>query len=302
MPSHAPAPAARVPGSPITPATPYLQQRIGQERSGRPIEPWKDSLRVMMFLWGGILLLAFVTPIAIEPDLAFHWNTIIDAEGTAKLLPLLIAATGLLSILLAMIPMSPPPRGLIAGLLGLAAFITPQLLALFAGEGDFGLLQILTLVSIVGVVLLLPGLLIRNEYRESIAGRIMATLGALCIIALYVIPIGDTLGIVAVFDTIIDGEGTAKIGGILKLLPIVIAVLSLLVWLPAPSTGLAKIWAWAFILLVVVELLTELIIKGNIGTAVKGSPYGALMSWAPESAYYVLIAYGFATIIGKKLE
>lgn len=296
----APAPSNRVPGSPITPAAPYLQQRIGQERSGRPVEPWKDSLRFMMFLWGGILILAFVTPTAIEPDLGFHWDMIIDGEGTAKLGPLLIAAIGLLAVLLAIIPTSPPPRGLIAGVLGLAGFTVP--IALTLGQGEFELPQILTLVSTVGMVLLLPGLLIRNEYRESKAGRIMATLGALCVIAMYVVPVNDQIGIVAIFEGIIDGEGTLKIAGILLLLPVVLAVLSLLVWLPAPSTGLAKIWAWSFMLLPLVVLLTSLIVKGDIGAAVKGSPYKALMAWAPVTAYYVLIAYGFATIIGKKLE
>src|SRR5262249_53940788 len=76
-------------------APPYLSAQGA--RTGRPIEPWKDSLRLMMFVWGGVLLVVFVTPLTIEP-LAFNWDTVLNVAGKAKLPPLILAAVGLLSI------------------------------------------------------------------------------------------------------------------------------------------------------------------------------------------------------------
>lgn len=253
-----------------------------------------------MFIWGGLLLLAFLTPTAIDPDLAFHWNTIIDGEGKAKIPPLLMAAAGLLGILLAIIPTSPPPRGLMAGLLGLVGFALPPILAL--SQGDFGLDQILTMTYLVGLLLLVPGLLIRNEYRESILPRLFVTFGVLCVLALYLVPVNGNLGIVRIFEGIIDGEGKAKIGAIIGLVPLIYAVISLLAWLPSPSTGAGKVMAWLWITLFPLQELTSLLLMGHIGDRVKGKPFEALMEWAPTSAYLVLLAYGFATVIGKKLE
>lgn len=280
------------------PIPPYLASKTAA-RAGRPLEPWKDSLRLMMFVWGGVLLLAFLTPTSTDP-LRFMFHEIIDGEGTSKLYPLIIAAVGLLSIVLAAIPMSPSPRGLIAGLMGMSGIVTPILLAL--SKGDFNLQQALVLVGLVGTLLLIPGLLLRSEYRDSIMPRILVTLGAIAVLLPELIPQHDTLPLVAQFKQIIDAEGTGKIRAIIGLGPTVLAVCSLLVWLPAPSSAGAKVFAWLFILWPAVMQLSGLLLAGDIGAAVKGSPYAALMMWAPLSACYVLIGYGFATIFGKQLE
>ena len=89
----------------------------------------------MMMIWGGALLAAFMVPVVTKPDVGFWFQVIIDGEGTQKLTPLIMAAVGLLSIVLAFIPMSPSPRGLIAGLLaplsvGGCVFCTPGFNAL----------------------------------------------------------------------------------------------------------------------------------------------------------------------------
>lgn len=290
--------------NPPTPApigmapNPYMN--IKPAKPGRPIEPWKDSLRLQMFIWGGVLILAFLTPTAIEPDLAFHWNTIIDGEGLAKLDPLLIASVGLLGVLLAAIPTSPPPRGLIAGLLGLVGFVVPTIIAL--SKHDFGLGQVLQMLLMLGFVLLVPGLLLRSQYTDSIMPRIFVTVGVLCVLAAYLIPVNDKMALVGAFDILADAEGKDKVRGILELLPLVYALLALLAWLPGPGGGMGTVTAWLWITLPAVELLATLLLGGHIGDFVKARPYAALMSWAPASAYLVFVGYGFATILGKQLE
>ena len=300
----APAPEAR-PSQPATPSAPpssapYIASRHSA-RPGRPIEPWKDSLRLLMLIWGGVLLIAFLTPQSTDP-MVFHWDTIIDGKDTDKLMPLIIAATALLSILLALIPSSPPPRGLIAALLGLTGFGLPIVLDATKAP-EFGTAQIILITAMVGVFLAVPGLLIRNEYRTSIAGRIMVTLGALCVLTLYLVPVNEKFGIVEAFDLLAAPDGKAKTAGVLLLIPVVLcAAAMLLAWLPAPSSGAGKVLAWLAITYPAVLLFTKLIVGGEIGDVVKASPYGALMSWAPMSAFLVLIGYGLATAIGKNLE
>src|SRR3546814_12454351 len=59
--------------SPSAPPAPYAQPMTGRPGatpaaylgvkpapSGHPVEPWKNSLRTQMFIWGGVLLLAFL--------------------------------------------------------------------------------------------------------------------------------------------------------------------------------------------------------------------------------------------------
>lgn len=252
-----------------------------------------------MFIWGGLLLLAFVVPMSIDP-MGFQWDLIIDGEGKQKLAPLILASAGLLSVVLAMIPTSPPPRGLMAGLLGLVGYVVPALLALSSGE--FGLGQIMYMLMMVGYILLVPGLLLRSEYRESILPRLFVTIGVLCILAMYLVPVNDDIGLVRVFKALIDAPGKGKVLALIMLLPIVYAIVSLLVWLPAPSSGAGKVMAWLWITLPAVTAYAGLLLKGGIGEAVKASPNQALLSWVPMSAYLVLLGYGFATVIGKKLE
>ncbi len=296
--------------APIAPAaSPYLKSRT-PAKAGRPIEPWKDTLRLMMFIWGGALLVAFMVPVVTKPDLGFWFQVIIDGEGTQKLFPLLMAAVGLLSIVLAAIPTSPSPRGLIAALLGLSAILIPQLLAF--SDGEIGITQIMQLVQLVGVLTIIPGLLLRSEYQDSIMPRIMVTIGAVCVLAAFLVPQGDSLPIVNLFEMLIDGPGKLKIAGILFLIPAILALLSLLVWLPAPGGAGAKVYAWLWILYGAIVIYTALLVDGNIGHAVEKSPYKALVSWVAGggirelpiygSAYLVLVGFGLATVLGKKLE
>ena len=205
----------------------------------RPIDPWRDSLRAMMFLWGVALLAAFATPLTTSPDLVFNWKTILDGAGTARLPPLMLAAVGFLSVVVAFIPMPSAPRGLIAGLLGLGGIAVPIALV--------GVPPWQALAQMIGVIVLIPALIIRNDYRDSMLPRLMVTLGVIGVLAPYLVPQGGAIPLVNTFKALIHVSGTARVAPILQLGLILLVVISLLAWLPAPATGAAKVWAWFLI-------------------------------------------------------
>jgi len=272
---------------------PYLASQTAA-RAGRPIEPWKDALKIQMFVWGALTLIAFVTPLATHP-MAFNWDAIIHAEGSAKIGPLLLAAVGILAIALAVIPMAAAPRGVLAAVLGLAGIFVPIFL--------HGMPPWQVLIGLVATLALVPGLLVRNEYVESMFARILVTIGVVCVLLPLVLPEHGEVPLVAMFKALMDAPGKAKIGPLLELGLVVIAVMSLLAWMPGPATGGAKVFAWLLILWpTLITQVVMLLVQGHIGDVVKESPFMATMAWAPAAAYFVLVGYGLATVFGKQLE
>ena len=307
-------PARPVPAAPIPQSPPYLASQTAA-RTGRPIEPWKDSLRLIMFIWGALLLGAFATPVSIDP-LTFNWDAVIHAGGAKDALPpLIMAAVGLLSIVVAAIPLSPAPRGAIAALLALAGVIVPTVIN--------DLPPWTTLVATVGMLVLIPSLLTRHEYRDSTVPRILVTLGSLAALVPWVVPQHDRIPLVELFKGAIDSPGKEKIILILVLVQIVILVLALLAWLPAPSSGIAKALAWILIMWPLVMHAAFLFLLGD-PAMVEKTPFAGAASWISGNgglfggegggmmamltgggigvAYLALIGYGGATVIGKNLE
>jgi hypothetical protein len=305
MPTHAHGGPAAPPGMGIhspqqltpqplpTAPPPYLASQTAA-RAGHPIEPWKDPLKLWMFVWGALTLAAFVTPVASDP-MAFNWDAIIHAPGSAKLPPLIMAAVGVLSVVIAAIPMAPLARGVLAFALGLAGVFVPLFVA--------GMPPWQLLMPFVATIVLVPGLLVRNEYTESLLARVLATVGVVALLLPFVIPAHHGIPLVDMFKALIDAPGQAKLAPALELGLLVIAVMSLLCWMPGPATGGAKVFAWLMILWSTLMFqIGGLIVEGHIGEAIKLSPYKATMEWAPQAAYFVLIGYGLATVIGKQLE
>jgi hypothetical protein len=278
---------------------PYLSTQTAS-RLIRPIEPWRDGLRAWMFLWGLALLAAFATPLSTSPELVFHWKVILDGEGVARLPPLLLAAIGLLSVVLAFLPMPTLPRGLIATLLGVAGIAVPIALV--------GVPPWLTIVAMVGMLLLVPSLLARNEYRDATTARLLVTLGAIGVLLPLGLPQNDAIPLVSVIKALIDLPGSQKVGPALQLGLVVIVVMSLLAWLPAPVTGAAKLWAWLLILWALIVHIADVVLAGGFSTVVTAAPNATLASWvagapgAMGSAYLALVGYGLASVIGKQLE
>lgn len=319
-PATAPGLSARpIPVAPIPSATPpYLASQTAA-RSGRPIEPWKDSLRMIMFIWGALLLAAFATPVRLDP-LTFNWDAVIHGGGAKDALPpLIMAAVGLLSIVIASIPLSPAPRGAIAAVLAIAGVIVPMVINAVPPWT--------TLVATAGMLVLIPSLLARHEYRDAALPRILITLGALAALVPWVVPQHDAIPLVEMFKAAIDSPGKEKILVILVLVQIVVLVLALLAWLPAPSSGLAQPLAWVLILWPLVMHAALLFLVGD-PAMVEQTPYAGAASWITGSgspfaghgggegagllamltgsgigvAYLALVGYGGATVLGKNLE
>jgi hypothetical protein len=214
--------------------------------------------------------------------------------------PLLLGAIGLLGIVLAIMPMPVAPRGLLATLLGLAGIAVPIALV--------GMPPWQALAPLIGVVLLVPSLLVRNEYRDALVARLFVTLGVIGILLPFLVPQHDAIPLVSVFKQLIDLPGAQKVEPALNLCLITIVVMSLLAWLPAPVTGAAKVWAWLLILWALIAHVVHLVLAGGLGGAITSAPNATLLGWvaggtgAIGSAYLVIVGYGLASALGKQLE
>jgi len=278
---------------------PYLGAQTGVAHAGRPIEPYKDALKLWMFVWGAVALAAFATPMSTDP-MMFNWDLIIHGEGKMKIPGLVWASVGLLSIVFAAIPMATLPRGALAAVLGVAGIFVPLAVTAFP--------EWQLLLPLVGSLALVSGLLVRHEYVESMLARALVTVGVVCSLAPYLIPDHGQIPLVMLFKALLNAGSHMELV-IIPLAHIVLVVLCLLAWMPGPATAGAKVFAWAVILFPVAAFLLLLLGQGHIGDAISKAP-GTLLVWVvgtphlpfPGVVYAVLIGYGLATVIGKQLE
>jgi hypothetical protein len=277
---------------PVSPQPPFLASQTAA-RMGRPVEPFFESVRLVLLVFGALLLIAFCTPVSTSP-LAFHWTAILDLPGRAKIPPLLLASAGFLGVLMALIPLAYVGRAALAAVLGLA----PLALGLALADG----LSWQSIVVPVGGVTLVAGLLLRNEYRNDVLPRILVTVGVVAVLLPQLIPVAGALPIVGAFKAIGAAAGKGKITAILELVPTVVALVSLIAWLPGPGTAGAKILAWVLILWPVVDHFAGALIAGGFGAAIKGSPFVALLAPVPLAAYLAFAGFGLAALLGKQLE
>jgi hypothetical protein len=223
---------------------------------------------------------------------------IIEAAGVAKLISLMLVAAGAMALVIALTPLQAMPRGAIAAGLGLFMVATPYIVA-----GTAPWQEVVRLVGMIGLV---GGLLVRHEYREAQLGRILTTIGAVAVLLVYLIPVGGgDPPLIGFFRYIVDAPlAEQKIGAIVEILPVILAIVSLLVWLPAPSSAGAKVLAWIWIVYPAIQIVMVVLIKsgGDVAGVIKASPFGALMAWVSSSAAVAFVGYGVATIAGKQLE
>jgi hypothetical protein len=152
------------------------------------------------------------------------------------------------------------------------------------------------------MALLVIGLLVRNEYVESLLARILVTIGVVAVLVPDLLPRGGEIPLVATFKGLIDLPGKAKLIPIAEIGRIVLVVMSLLAWTPGPATAAGKIFAWANILwLTAGSTLLGLIALSDIGAVLSHTPI-AFTQWGMVAAMLAFIGYGFATVIGKQLE
>ncbi|HEU5060402.1 MAG TPA: hypothetical protein VFU21_27915, partial [Kofleriaceae bacterium] len=103
---------------------PYLASESGR-RASNPIEPWAETLKTLMLVFGVLLVACFVAPWRVEPGhTIFSW-TILGAEGPAsgKVMPILFAVTGVLAVVLGALPLATQVRAFAAAGIGLAPTI-----------------------------------------------------------------------------------------------------------------------------------------------------------------------------------
>jgi hypothetical protein len=297
LPGHLPGgmgihgPRGHTPQVPL-PVSTYHGSETG--RPGVPIDPWRRGLRVMMIVWGAVMLAAVATPVSTDP-LVFQWDQIMARQGTPEIIIMMFGAIGLLGLLLGLIPMITLPRGIFAALLGLAGFVVPIVL-------DGELPDWRHLMKLVAALCLVSGLLVRNEYTDSVLARILVTFGAACALLPYLVPADGQIVLIEDFKQVINLGGTDKVPALLVLAHLVIVLMSLLAWVPSPATGGAKVFAWLIIGWAAVIAYTFLALDANIVTKIKTAPFDALVRWVPDTVCQVLAGYGIAAVIGKQLE
>src|SRR5262249_27369726 len=117
---NAPNPHTPPPLAPMSPS-PYL---AAQAHGPRPMEPWRDTLKLWMIVWGAVMLGVWAVPAATDP-LIFNWTGLGDQPGKLLVMNLMIPAIGLLAIVIALIPMQTLPRGVLAAVLGFIGVFVP---------------------------------------------------------------------------------------------------------------------------------------------------------------------------------
>lgn len=301
MGGYNPQPVGGAPGygqQPMNP--PYLASRTAA-RVGAPVEPYKDGIKIVLIAFGVALLIAGAMPFTIEPKLSFRWDAL-SAEGTPALMKfdlIYVSAAAILALVFGLVPLATVPRGAMTAVLGLV----PIVLALVTYLKDAKEIHWQVIVLFVSTLTIVPGLMLRNEYRSQMLPRILTTVGAICVLVTLLVPEGGgDPPLVAMFEKIGDAPGKAKVSAILGLVPFGLAVASLLVWIPPPSSAGAKVIAWLWILSAVIIAYVNLIVAGEIGDKIKATPNAILMAPWVAAAWAAFIGYGIATILGKNLE
>ena len=247
-----------------------------------------------MLVFGVLLVACFVAPWRVEPGhTIFSW-TILGTEGvpaSMKVLPILFAVTGVLSVVLGALPLATQVRAFAAAGIGLAPTIYGVVDPPFVWQ---------ELISVIGLITLVAGLLIRSQYTGAMLGRLLTTIGVVCVLLPLLIPEGGgdppLIGAFKMLGT------NHTVPAIILIFPALLALVSLLVWLPGPGHAGAHIIAWIWIVWPLVASILGLIQGENIGAALKSSLDGflyvpmAMMSWA------ALVGYGVASAAGKQLE
>jgi len=270
---------------------PFLASQTAA-RMGRPTEPFNDPMKLVLIAFGAALLAFFVVPLSTSP-MAFQWDTIIHGGGTAIMMPLFIVAGGVLGLVFGLMPLAPVGRGGLAALLGLVPLL---MVATVIGSFDWH-----ALVGIVGGILLISGLLLRNEYTGDALPRLFIFIGAAATLLPYFVP----FRFIDVFKMLADSfsHPAALVAALVMVMPIVFAVLAIIIALvPGPAKAGAKTLAWVILLFPAVALYATDLAAGGLGAAIKGAPGPTLLGWVPPVAFLAFAAYGVAVLFGKQLE
>ncbi|HEX4449727.1 MAG TPA: hypothetical protein VH143_02600 [Kofleriaceae bacterium] len=283
-------------GYPASPPPAYAQR--ASMRMAAAVEPWRDSLKLVMIVWGLLVIAVLATPRSLDP-LTFSWDQLVHGQGTARIPFLLHAALGVLGVIVALLPMPAIARGTLALVLGLAAIFVPIGLSGSLPEWHM-------LVVLVSMLLIVPGLLLRAAYTDSIVPRILVTLCVIAFIVPWVIPDSSGIPLVNELKALMDAPGKDKIPHVLAIARVALVVLSLLVWIPGPASAGGTVFAWLIMLGIGVGVS---LVDTGIALALADDPVAALtktpsaeLVWIIPTACLAFVGYGLATVVGKQLE
>ena len=260
------------------------------------------SVKGMMLIAGILLIVAFVVPTTTDP-MAFPFEglkSLGDLPTPELLSTLVVPVVGVLALLLAFLPLGASARGALAFVLGLAG-----LGVVAYAMRVFDRFEWQVMVMLVGELLIYAGLVARSAFTGSMIARIFATIGALAVLATLLVPDHDGIPLVDLFKGF-SGGTSDKVLTVTMLASVLLAVLALLAWLPAPSGAGAKLLAWlglAFTLATLSFLQPSFVITiagwltGDIGAVAKAP--GALLAWAPVTAFLGLAGWGLAGVVGR---
>jgi hypothetical protein len=257
-----------------------------------------------MLVFGVLLIACFVAPWAVGGDkTVFSWS-IFSGEGvpwSAKLLPILLAATGVVAVALGAIKLSVTSRAFAATGIGLAPILY-FVVSPFVWQGAVGA---------VGAVMLVSGLIVRSRFPEAKMGRIVATIGVLAILALYLIPSNGAMPIKGLIDAISAMPGKAKVlpiigmagaGGLAGLLPLLLTLLGLLVWLKGPGKAGTNTLAWTILFWGLVASVAALLVSGAVIDTLKSGLFAILYLPLAQVAWMSLACFGIAGVLGSQLD
>jgi hypothetical protein len=282
---------------------PYLASETGT-RMNAPVDPWAQALTRMMVGFGVLLLCTLIVPWRVGGGhVTFSWDVVESGRGMTRLAPILFVASGLLALSAAVAPLGVGARGVAAAGVGLVGCVFAAL-AEPVGIAVGGAMW--RLVGVAGLVSLVTGLMIRSQYRAARLGRVLATIGAAAIAALYLIPVDGRAPIASMFEQLASAPPALKAMALYLFVPFALALVAMVVWMPAPSSAGAAWLAWALILWTPLALVLMLVVTA-VGTGrgaelVKQNLVALYHLPVAVLAWIALAAHGLATLAGKRLE
>lgn len=261
-----------------------------------PVEPFADALRALMLGLGTLLIACFAAPWSVSDGAEFSWDVLRNAEATyPRLIALLMVASGLSALLLAILPAATIGRGLAAACLGTLSLIASEA---SDPQGAWWIFSWL-----LGMAALVAGLLLRSQYRSSLVARLIVTAGALALIVPWLVPIdGDPRIAVVLSNLGSDISLGAKLSGLVQLGVLALAGVALFAWLPAPSSAAAGVLAWIVVAVIPIVTLADLLASSDIATRISRNLGATILVPLSTAAWIALGGWGVATLVGKSLE
>jgi hypothetical protein len=257
-------------------------------------------VKMMMLVSSVLLLLTLVVPVSLDP-LAFPFEAfknLGDMETSGMISALLWPIIAVVGLLVALLSMPTTVKGVVALLLGVAGIAT------MLNTFGFAKLEWQDFVLVASQVLLLGGLVIRSKYHASMPARILATLGALMCVAVWLVPgKGEGIPLLGLFD--LFGAGTKPmLFAVVTLLGLAFSTLGLLAWLPGTSsagTGAIALLALLFTLGgfgMVAFGFAPTVVGLAVGDGDFQHPI-TLLAWVPITSLLGLAGWGLAGVLGK---